>query len=457
MKSRVRKPRKSKRYFRRNPPLTRSTTWTWSLQDEAHYQNNPQSPGPPAPNCGPFTDGVFKYPSLVGVDTVTYGENIPNWKGAIRTHTSATTALSGTKYYAKVPIGVAVSDGTTWACQHSYTVGPLTGQRLYWRVPSALVGTVADQRAKSKLLASYIDAKNTWRGGNFFAEIAETIHMLRHPLKSLYHSTYDFAGKVKRIGKVFVKRRDYAKHLSDAWLAFAFGVKPLIADVNDAAEALNERLFGYFGKDACIIKGYGRSEVVVADTFANISPFQYLGDQFDSRVLERAHGSMRYKGQITSLPLTLSTDFQQFGLSLDDFLPAVWEAIPWSFFIDYFTNTGEMIDSLRLGRSGVSWLMSSIRNAGTVNVFPPVRRAHTTPTKSDMSCGTAFSLVVKVSRAQLGAIPYPDFYFKTPNFPSMKWLNIAALAKQVSTSKPVVGQKGVGYFLYDKRPKKRKP
>lgn len=449
MKGKYKIPRRKKRYFRRNPPLTRSHTWTWTLQDHYHYQNDPQAPGPPAPVCAPYIDGVHSYPSLVGIDTVTYGANIPMWRQAIANHVSATTSLTGLKYVANIPIGTARSDGTTWACQHSYTVGPITGQFLFWNTPGGGGDTGADNQAKSKLLGSYLDARNTWRGGNFFAEILETIHMLRHPLKSLYRSTWDFAGKVRQLGKVYVKRRDYAKHLADAWLGYSFGVKPLIEDINDATKAYNKLLDG-FGSDAIPIKGAGRRTVVTHNTSTAASPFLYLGDTFDCRVLGRIQYKVRYHGAIIAGPEDGTRALEEFGLSLDDIVPAVWEAIPWSFFIDYFLNVQEILDSMRYGKAGVAWLESNVRNAGTVNVFPPIRRGHTTPTNSDMSCGMAYSLVVRVGRAQLGALPYPDWHFKVPKFPSLKWLNITALAKEISTSKPVTPRTGrKGYHLYN--------
>lgn len=433
--SRVRKPRKSKRYFRRNPPLTRSHTWVWPLQSTYHYQNDPQSPGPPAPVCAAYINGVHTYTSLTGTDSVTYGANIPGWKKAIANHVSATTSLVGLKYYATIPIGVAISDGTTWACQHSYTVGPFTGQNLFFRVPAGTANSVADNFAKSKLLGSYIKATNTWRGGNFFAEIRETIHMLAHPLKSFYHSTWDFAGTVKRLGRVYTKRKEYARHLGNAWLAYAFGVKPLIEDVNDAIKAYNGLLTG-FSSDSQPIKGIGRNTVINSDSIIALDPFLYLGDVFESRRLDRVEYKSSYHGAITARPEDGTEALAQFGLSLDDFVPAVWEAIPWSFFIDYFANVGEMLDSMRLGKANVAWLESNVRNAGTVNVMVPYRRAKTVPAVSDVSCGRAWSLVVKVTRSQLNSIPYPDFHFKVPKFPSLKWLNTAALATQVLASKP---------------------
>ena len=445
MSKRKRKTRAKKRYFRRNPPLTRSHTWTWTLTDNSHYQNNPQPLGSTTP-CGGFSD-TTAVSQLVGTDSVTYGENIKNWKTAIYKHVNATTSLVGLKYYAKFTSGIAVSDGTAWRCQHSLNTGPFTAKLLSFLEPGSGIDATANNSAKSRLLGSYISTQNTWRGGNFMAEVRETIHALAHPLKSFYNSTYDFAGKVKRLGRVYVKRRDFAKHLADAWLAYAFGVKPLISDVDDAAKALS-KLQSSFGFGSHALKGHAHRTTIFSDAMVNVQPKSYLGDKFDSRVLKKIDYDVRYKGAVVAELEDSSTAIREFGLSLDDIVPAVWEAIPWSFFIDYFTNTGEMLDSMRLSKMRVAWLQQTVRNSGVVQVSPPVRRAHDTPTVSDVSCGAAWSLQVRVNRSPLGSIPYPDWHFKTPDFPSLKWLNIAALARQITASKPVNSGKGVGYHLY---------
>jgi hypothetical protein len=55
---------------------------------------------------------------------------------------------------------------------------------------------------------------------------------------------------------------------------------------------------------------------------------------------------------------------------------------------------------------------------------------------TSMSCGASHSLVVRVSRQRLDGFPYIPFRFKFPGFPSLKWLNMAALARQIESSNP---------------------
>jgi hypothetical protein len=46
---------------------------------------------------------------------------------------------------------------------------------------------------------------------------------------------------------------------------------------------------------------------------------------------------------------------QELQLDLPHFLPTVWDLIPYSFVVDYFTNIGDYLSGLSLRFSDVSW------------------------------------------------------------------------------------------------------
>jgi hypothetical protein len=384
----------------------------------------------------------------VGVDSVTYGENVPGWKDRIANGISATTTLTGLRYRLKAPIGTASWQDTIARCHFGSGFGQFTGIKLAFNDPGAGTSTAADNSAKSKLLSSVINAKTSWRGGNFFAEVGETLHMLRHPLQSFYRKTWDFAGYVKKLGKIHEERQfataakeaaEYARRLGDAWLAFGFGVKPLISDLNDFADAMN-RLTAGLNFDVRPIKGHGHNTVEQSAAYVSVAPSGWAGDQWSSWQTSKQDFDVRYSGTLRAELDDGSHLFQHFGLSFDDFVPAVWEAIPWSFFIDYFTNTGEMLDSLRLSKVGLGWLKRTVRNSGIVQLTSPVLTSKVPNYATSISVGTAHSLVVRVNRVPLFELPTPDWHFKTPGWFSTKWINISALAAQFSGSKPPTGR-----------------
>lgn len=372
------------------------------------------------------------------VSTVVYGDNIGDWRKAIRQGRNACTTLVGVKTTLKYSQNMVTARWTGSKCWNSVAVGSVAGSQITSDDPGGIADVAAYNQALSRLLSSYISAKNTWRGGNFLAEVGETIEMILHPVKSFYHATWSFAGKVKRLGKIYKKDPvKYGKALANAWLAFVFGVRPLIDDINDATSALHKLATG-FRTDIIPIKGKGQTATCTVPTQLGVNPSgfmgvgtQYYSDFFNERVFD-----VKFRGAIRAAPETSKMALEQFGVGVFDVLPAVWEAIPWSFFIDYFANIGELIDSIRLVDADPAWLYSSVRNRGTNTIGTPYMQQTYDTIITSYSGGGAKMSVVRVERKPLFSIPFPSFQFKFPGLGSTKWLNIAALARQCYGSHP---------------------
>ncbi len=378
--------------------------------------------------------------TLNGDGMVTYGSNYKDWRVRIRRGLSATTALEATSTLniqmtpGQVTRGYTAQGWTTWLL-----TGDLFARAAFVPVPSSVMDAVAEQRAASKFLSHYIDHKNTWRGGNFFAELRETIHALRHPVQSFYRQTWDLAGKVREIGRIYTKRREYAKHIGDAWLAYAFGVKPLIADANDAAKALNrvKEQLGGTGHTQKRISGFGRNQTHSVtrdvDLGSVVAGGTGLQCSYDRYLITT--NTVRYHGAISARLEDSTTLLEQFGVGAFDVLPAVWEAIPWSFAIDYFANVGEMIDSCRLASGDMLWVNRTVRNTAALTMNGLRCRPIAFQFGSVGGSPKFYALGRYVIRGA-SSVPYPSFHFKVPGIASNAWLNIAALSTQIARSKP---------------------
>lgn len=383
----------------------------------------------------------------VSTTTVTYGENPKDYRLLIKKGVSATTSLTGVHRRIKSLDGhVSFLQTTPFNGIQEDTYGDVNFAAGGWVDPSGLISVEADNKARSKFLSHYIGLKNTFRGGNFLAEVRETIHMLAHPLKSFYTETWSLAERVKRLGKVYRKDRvGFGKALSDAWLAYAFGVKPLIADVNDATSALNQLAGGFVAdhngtiverSDRQKLSGFGKEDVGGSTITAWTPPPGVSDRGVKVEVIVKTTNTARYYGMINAAPLNDDFVLSQFGIGVFDIVPAAWEAIPWSFFIDYFSNTGEMLDSLRLWSCDMGWCNLTVRNSRTQNIMFSSCPKDTSQQFVRAAGGRFYSLSTVVNRSK-SAVPVPNWHFQMPGFPSLKWLNIAALARQVAGSKPI--------------------
>lgn len=151
------------------------------------------------------------------------------------------------------------------------------------------------------------------------------------------------------------------KMLAETWLEYTFGWQPLMADIASAAKAYSwlksknqtARIFG---------KGQSSS---TPDQI--ITPFSWInychGRIFDSK---STTAEIRFKGVIkipyTDINTTTASEILRLsGFQLSEFVPALWELLPWSFVIDYFTNIGDILNSIHgLQAEYVWWTRSDL-------------------------------------------------------------------------------------------------
>lgn len=376
--------------------------------------------------------------SVAWSDQVTLGPSPNGWKACIAAGTSATSVLDGYKQvhgfagmtYTHIGSKPGLKD-VKITTGHNLNAGSAVNY------PGAVVNSDADAMAVKNLLGSYISQRNAWRGGNFIAEFAETVHMLAHPLKSIYNRTWSFVGTVGKLKKVY--RRDphrYGRLLGGAWLAYAFGIKPLVDDVADAQAAINKLRDSLGAFDLLPIMGSGYAEAV-QHIFTNAAVPNCPYAQFNEDLFSKSF--VKYYGYIRARPMNYPQIAENFGVGFTDILPAVWEAVPWSFLVDYFVNVSEMLDSAKFAFADLAWLNKGTKVAlesKSSDIFGPtsagVANGYT------VNCGGGGSVSKRhwKHRTAVLDIPYPSFHFRIPGIGSTKWANVAALVAQIAGSKP---------------------
>jgi hypothetical protein len=308
----------------------------------------------------------------------------------------------------------------------------------------------ADADAKVKIMQQCRNIQRQFQGGVFLGELRETLQMIRSPAKALREGIDRYASAAKKAARdasksyrfsrkgerksVTDKRKQKAvsKALGDTWLEYAFGARPLFSDIDDAMKAL-----GYQDLRQLIpVFAQGRSELSV-----DLPSGQNVGF-FGVKYREKRSGTvtMRYKGACRSeaanpTPWTR----KNWGLTLDNFVPVVWELIPYSFLVDYFTNIGNVLDGWSMQSSGLAWLNRTDHREAKVEIIgmqPDDARAKNFIGDSYISSSASHngyqnSSTVFFRSAVNGdtfGVGLTDIHFKIPGMASLKWLNIAALA-----------------------------
>jgi len=156
------------------------------------------------------------------------------------------------------------------------------------------------------------------------------------------------------------------------------------------------------------------------------------------------HLTVSYRGEARSNVPSCPAGFAEgFGLGISDVLPAVWEAIPWSFMVDYFINVGEVFDSFNNLSVELAWLKRTVRNRRTVSgsaaygLKAPQPGYPTGFPIVECSGGQFRTHGIRVSRGPVATMPWPGFRFRVPFGSDLKVANIAALVLAIKQSKPV--------------------
>lgn len=377
------------------------------------------------------------------------GISNPSWKKSILNHVQAGTNLSGN--FEALDASQMVSErGLIDANMPSPSIriyktrGMLTAYRFNQtkRGGTDLTSDAAVSLAMSKALKQIKSVQRKMSGSVFLGELREAAHMLRSPAEGLRKGIGKYLDDVGKRTKGFRKpSKDpdrWKRAISQSWLEGVFGWIPFVNDLEDAMEAyqkIRDEKADSFAKIRAIGKTYGKP-YFSEDIYAPLADFYHLTvhKEFQEAICV-------IRGEVRSRAVATTVDkLKCFGLSTDEFLPTVWELIPWSFLVDYFTNIGDIIENSMTSTSDVTWLMQSTVvdriYQGSTRAFKKGERGYNSDSLwvsgSQDFCSYKWRTV---SRAKDPLLRVPPLTLELPGSP-MKQLNMLALWVQANAIHP---------------------
>lgn len=301
----------------------------------------------------------------------------------------------------------------------------------------------ANRRAIASLYRQLNSARHQFQGGVFVGEWHKTTKMMAERVKALAGGIKGF---VKTgLKKISTRHRDpkTSQYLANLWLEGVYGWQPLVADISDACKAL-ARL--QFHKPVVRFRGFGVSERTLPLTpgveFSDNSIFFTVSNVFKTTTRITYYGALRVPPYDDGLQ-TLNRTIELSGFDLASFVPTLWELVPYSFLIDYFSNVGDCLQAWTLPRDMVLWIEQAQRieserfqtvtfnRAKTFNTFKnTVNFANVQVFSKD---GSLSSFLTGVSRAQT-LLPSLALRF-TPE--EVSWKQIANMAALLVGSRQV--------------------
>jgi hypothetical protein len=220
--------------------------------------------------------------------------------------------------------------------------------------------------------------------------------------------------------------------VADTWLEYVFGWEPLVNDINDGARALAN----YKYKDLKRPK-YLKAVATVEDSEildcneANVGACQFHGEWHQVKSFKTIYRGVYAATSTFPLPIMAP---KLFGFNLREFVPTVWELLPYSFLIDYFTNIGDILNAWSYQRFGLAWSnRTQIRKIDWKLSITPNYKSSFFTYEPWQPIGVSFTAPhchmrrKEISRGSYEGNFVPDIQFEIPGFKSKKWLNIAAL------------------------------
>lgn len=194
------------------------------------------------------------------------------------------------------------------------------------------LGTLAGTEARANI------DDPLFEGAVFLGELRETLQFVRKPVDTLT-DYFSEAGRKAR------KRRDYKKHwkgrtvadfIQNNWLAYRYGMRPLLADMNNAMVAVEATLHNATPKRRTA-RGYASDS-----GFESTSTEATYGTRTDALVQSTSLKRSARAGILYEQVAMANT----FGASLRDVPATLWEIVPYSFVADWFWNVGSYIQAI---------------------------------------------------------------------------------------------------------------
>jgi hypothetical protein len=368
------------------------------------------------------------------------GVTNPYWKQQIRNGQSATTNCNGQmvdyeQAFFSAEINVKLK--STGQHQNVNFYGHVPLDAPPGNLPSPSDMTYASNRAISKFLSDVDAVTSAFEAGQDFGEWNQTLEGVRRPMKSLRDLTLGYLDKVTYLARSYKElsenRIKLRKALTDTYLEWTFGWKPLALDVAAGIVGIQNRSRHY---DVTPVKKGFKLDYFGDSAYI---PNYYTGSQsamtINKRRKTRCSYIVSYKGAVRTgyggKPVPIDTIVQA---DLPHFLPTAWDLLPYSFVLDYFVNVGDVIRAYSLNQSQISWCKQTILTIGRHDLTyesggPLVPSSMTVESfKSD----SVRSFVEKRSFTRTvvspGSLrPVLAFHLPTGEKP---WLNMAALMSQ---------------------------
>jgi hypothetical protein len=384
----------------------------------------------------------------VNFDTVSaldelFGYRNPAWKSQIRSGSQAGTYMIATRVTVESTPTEATftrprSGGTDTLlrrCQYDFLS---VGQMSAGSVPFSL-----KQLALGRFYSRVMDVVSPIKGGTILGELVKTVRTLKRPLQSMNEHLRKYDRRIQPILRRARKpdrgytREKQVHDLNQAYLGFTYGWTPAALDV---VSLLNYAKRTDVCTDTEIVRVSEKSEVSTQySETGGINQDSVCGDLWAVGGHELTKYHCKVKGVVSTFADTgplrgVATDF---GVLPNQWAPTIWELLPWSFMVDYFSNVGDIVNALSTPRSRIRWAIATDRSHRKLTSIGRAHVGNSWTTASGTCQHTVHSYKVERTCYDGNSLPIPVLAFQMPSL--KQTLNTLSIALSLVRGRQITG------------------
>lgn len=384
--------------------------------------------------------------SVMGVNFVEHDSSPRKYRDLLRNGLNATTDASGVDDLRAVfePGSIRIQKQAKLPINAGNNLEELVDGQLLWFFPIGLGAysmisslTTAKNRSLTDLYQNLAAVESSFKGMVFTGEIRESLRMIKSPASALRRGVSDYLGSLRKRVPRRASRGHKRKIVADTWLEYAYGWKPLVADIDSGIEAFyrSQTVRSIFQ----MIRGKGYVQKAANSTPIGYMPPGYIvGVMADT--IRREQIIVKHYGILSSDGSGIA-DSHSYGWSPTEFIPTLWELLPYSFLVDYFTNIGDIISSWSYRHIGLRWLSRTTIEEIAVETTSARIVSGNSPNDPTYDFivtgqpGSARTSKMRWNRVASVPISLPSLELEVPGMRSTKWINIAALTTSLALTR----------------------
>lgn len=293
----------------------------------------------------------------------------PNWRSQVANKTNATQPYSRLSSRMSERLRAKIVIRYKTAGTISTEVG--LHAPVWDTISSPVLPDSVSPKAINQALGFFLEQVNSLnaplKGGVVVGELRKTLRMIANPFVSSYRLLRAYKRNAEALKRKFLRTRptksgmrEANRRLASLWLEYSFGLKPFLNDVQSGIVAYERFCSEKQGVKA--IWGIGSDESLLASK--NFESYYGVNIFTIGTYKSILKSSCKYAGEYgfsVGQEGPVGRAQQLCGFNPSEFVPTLWELLPFSWLADYFVNIGTIITATFTSTGNVLWYYRSDR------------------------------------------------------------------------------------------------